>query len=191
MWLGRRTSTPSRSCPAAVVSDVAGPAVPADEAGDLGPGEAGHLLDEPLHQPLVGSPEPVVLEADQGAAHEGVGGGAVGTLALQAHLPLETGPRSGALAVGQDLYVGQTGLTPEERFQNHRDGYRANRYVRRYGQLLAPGLYEHRNSVPKKPGPRRRKGSWPSDLARALMRPKSSAAQVLESTARHDGSRGQ
>ncbi|MDE2878841.1 hypothetical protein [Candidatus Palauibacter soopunensis] len=65
-----------RRLPAAI-ADVAGAAVLGDEAGDLGPGQARHLLQVPLHQPLLGLAEPVVREADQRAAHEGVGGGPV------------------------------------------------------------------------------------------------------------------
>ena len=62
----------------AVVADVATPAMLGDEPGDLGPGQAGHLLQVPLHQALVGLPEAVVLEAHQRSADEAVGGGAVG-----------------------------------------------------------------------------------------------------------------
>lgn len=40
------------------------------------------------------------------------------------------------------LYVGMTGLTPEERFANHKAGHKANRYVQRYGISLLPQLYE-------------------------------------------------
>ena len=77
---------------AAVVPDVPGPAVLPDEAGDLGPGEARHLLDESPQQPLVGLPEAVVLEADQRAAHEGVGGGAVSELEVRGLVALQEGP---------------------------------------------------------------------------------------------------
>lgn len=40
------------------------------------------------------------------------------------------------------LYVGATGLAPEERFANHKAGHKANPYVRRYGISLLPQLYE-------------------------------------------------
>ena len=45
------------------------------------------------------------------------------------------------------LYVGATGLSPEERFENHKAGYKANRYVERYGLKLRPELYEEYNPL--------------------------------------------
>ena len=75
----------------AMVPDVPRPAVLPDEAGDLGPGEAGHLLQVPLHQSLVGLAEPVVLESDQGAAHEAVGRGAVGELEVRGLVAVQEG----------------------------------------------------------------------------------------------------
>ena len=39
------------------------------------------------------------------------------------------------------VYVGETADTPEERFAEHRRGYRASRIVRRYGLRLRPDLY--------------------------------------------------
>jgi predicted GIY-YIG superfamily endonuclease len=44
-------------------------------------------------------------------------------------------------------YVGMTGLSPERRFANHRAGYKANRFVRRYGVRLCPRLYEEHNPL--------------------------------------------
>lgn len=44
-------------------------------------------------------------------------------------------------------YVGMTGLTPEERFENHKRGYRAARVVKRCGERLVPKLYEHLNPM--------------------------------------------
>lgn len=49
----------------------------------------------------------------------------------------DTGEREGPLPW---LYVGQTGLTPEERFAQHKAGHRASRWVRRYGQQLRPDM---------------------------------------------------
>ncbi len=46
------------------------------------------------------------------------------------------------------VHVGLTGLTPEERFLNHRLGYKASRYVRDFGLRLMPELYEHLNPLP-------------------------------------------
>jgi len=45
------------------------------------------------------------------------------------------------------VYVGMTGLTPEERFANHKRGHKASRVVRRHGVRLLPALYEHLNPM--------------------------------------------
>lgn len=39
------------------------------------------------------------------------------------------------------LYVGMTGRTAEERFEQHLAGYKASRYVKKYGKRLRPDLY--------------------------------------------------
>ena len=39
------------------------------------------------------------------------------------------------------LYVGMTGLCPEDRIKNHKAGYKANRYVRDFGIRLWPDIY--------------------------------------------------
>lgn len=46
------------------------------------------------------------------------------------------------------FYVGSTGLSPYERFLNHKEGYKANRYVYRYGVQLRPDLFEVFNPLP-------------------------------------------
>ena len=46
------------------------------------------------------------------------------------------------------LYVGMTGLTPEERFANHKQGLKAARVVQRFGVKLLPELYECYNPMP-------------------------------------------
>lgn len=46
------------------------------------------------------------------------------------------------------VYVGMTGLTPEERFQNHKKGIKAAGVVKRYGVKLLPDLYAHLNPMP-------------------------------------------
>ena len=38
------------------------------------------------------------------------------------------------------IYVGQTALTPEERFAQHKAGYKCNRYAHDYGVRLRPRL---------------------------------------------------
>jgi hypothetical protein len=45
------------------------------------------------------------------------------------------------------FYVGQTHLSPEERFRKHKAGHKAGRYVFRYGLHLVPAMYEHINPV--------------------------------------------
>jgi hypothetical protein len=45
-------------------------------------------------------------------------------------------------------YVGMTGLTPEERFENHKKGLKAARVVRKCGERLVPKLYAHLNPMP-------------------------------------------
>jgi hypothetical protein len=45
-------------------------------------------------------------------------------------------------------YVGMTGLSPEERFANHKRGVKAAGVVRRYGERLVPRLYAHLNPMP-------------------------------------------
>jgi predicted GIY-YIG superfamily endonuclease len=44
-------------------------------------------------------------------------------------------------------YVGMTGLTPEERFANHKAGVKAARVVQKYGVRLVPKLYAHLNPM--------------------------------------------
>ena len=46
------------------------------------------------------------------------------------------------------VYVGCTGLTPEQRFEKHKAGIRANSYVQHYGTRLLPGLYAYANPMP-------------------------------------------
>jgi hypothetical protein len=40
-----------------------------------------------------------------------------------------------------------TGLDPERRFQNHKQGIKAARVVRRFGERLVPKLYAHLNPM--------------------------------------------
>jgi hypothetical protein len=46
------------------------------------------------------------------------------------------------------VYVGMTGLTPEVRFERHKAGVKANRFVQRYGERLLPKLYKCYNPMP-------------------------------------------
>ena len=45
------------------------------------------------------------------------------------------------------VYVGMTGLDPDDRFDKHKAGIRANKYVQRYGLRLLPELYERYNPM--------------------------------------------
>jgi hypothetical protein len=46
------------------------------------------------------------------------------------------------------VYVGMTGLSPDVRFDKHKAGIQANRYVQQYGLRLLPQLYECYNPMP-------------------------------------------
>ena len=46
------------------------------------------------------------------------------------------------------VYVGMTGLSPDERFDKHKAGIKANSFVQRYGRRLLPSLYEVYNPMP-------------------------------------------
>ncbi|MGH1360816.1 MAG: hypothetical protein ACRBC3_18810 [Burkholderiaceae bacterium] len=46
------------------------------------------------------------------------------------------------------VYVGMTGLDPDRRFDKHKAGIQANRYVHQYGIRLMPELYEMYNPMP-------------------------------------------
>jgi predicted GIY-YIG superfamily endonuclease len=45
-------------------------------------------------------------------------------------------------------YVGMTGLGPEQRFENHKQGVKAARVVKKCGVRLVPRLYAHLNPMP-------------------------------------------
>ena len=46
------------------------------------------------------------------------------------------------------VYVGMTGLDPDVRFDKHKAGIQANRYVQDHGLHLLPALYEAQNPMP-------------------------------------------
>ena len=46
------------------------------------------------------------------------------------------------------VYVGMTGLRPEERYANHKQGIKSAWVVKRYGVRLLPELYAHLNPMP-------------------------------------------
>ena len=45
------------------------------------------------------------------------------------------------------LHVGMTGLTPEQRFENHKRGHKPGRFAKNYGKRLVPELYEQYNPM--------------------------------------------
>ena len=46
------------------------------------------------------------------------------------------------------VYVGMTGLDPEERFLNHQQGIKSSYYVKHFALKLLPELYEFLNPMP-------------------------------------------
>jgi hypothetical protein len=46
------------------------------------------------------------------------------------------------------VYVGMTGLDPDVRFDRHKAGIKANRFVQQYGLRLRPDLYAVFNPMP-------------------------------------------
>jgi hypothetical protein len=46
------------------------------------------------------------------------------------------------------VYVGMTGIPVDQRFENHKNGYKSAWVVRKYGVRLMPELYEHLNPMP-------------------------------------------
>jgi len=46
------------------------------------------------------------------------------------------------------VYVGMTGLDPQVRFANHKEGVKSASVVRRFGIRLLPELYAHLNPMP-------------------------------------------
>ncbi len=66
---------------------------------------------------------------------------------------------------GKDVYVGMTGLTPEERYANHKRGKPAGKkIVTRYGVKLLPKLYEHLNPLTREEADRMEKETLPREL---------------------------
>ena len=45
------------------------------------------------------------------------------------------------------LYVGETSLDPDMRFDQHKTGYKASRFVNRFGLMLLPDLVAHLNPM--------------------------------------------
>ena len=48
------------------------------------------------------------------------------------------------------VYVGQSYYPPEIRFEQHKEGYKSNRYAKEFGLVLKPELYEKYNPIPSR-----------------------------------------
>ena len=46
------------------------------------------------------------------------------------------------------VYIGQSSKKPEVRFEQHKEGYKSNKYAKYYGIKLRPDLYEKYNPIP-------------------------------------------
>ena len=46
------------------------------------------------------------------------------------------------------VYVGQSSRKPSLRFEQHKEGYKSNKYAKYYGIKLRPDLYEKYNPIP-------------------------------------------
>ena len=45
------------------------------------------------------------------------------------------------------LYIGQSSKKPQVRFEQHKEGYKSNKYAKYYGIKLRPDLYEKYNPI--------------------------------------------
>ena len=48
------------------------------------------------------------------------------------------------------FYVGSTFRTPDERFDQHKKGYKSNRYARKFGLCLRPDVFDAYNPIPSR-----------------------------------------
>jgi len=46
------------------------------------------------------------------------------------------------------VYVGQSSRKPNIRFEQHKEGYKSNKYAREFGLKLRPDLFEKYNPIP-------------------------------------------
>ena len=46
------------------------------------------------------------------------------------------------------VYIGQTAKNPELRFEQHKEGYKSNKYAKYYGVKLRPDFYNKYNPIP-------------------------------------------
>ena len=48
------------------------------------------------------------------------------------------------------VYIGQTAKNPELRFEQHKEGYKSNKYAKYYGVRLRPDIYDKYNPIPSR-----------------------------------------
>jgi len=48
------------------------------------------------------------------------------------------------------FYVGSSIRPPDERFDQHKKGYKSNRYARKFGLKLRPDIFEQYNPIPSR-----------------------------------------
>jgi len=46
------------------------------------------------------------------------------------------------------FYIGQSTRLPELRFEQHKEGYKANKYAKHYGKKLRPDIFKQYNPIP-------------------------------------------
>ena len=73
-----------------------------------------------------------------------------------------------------------TGLPVDHRFENHKNGYKSARLVRKYGVRLLPELFEHLNPMPYEHAVQWKK-IWPTTCA---LKATPFAAELEEITSR-------
>lgn len=118
--------------------------------------EIADILHELTHRSAVGAnhlfreirdwqPRGAQLEAEDATRHHSV---YVIELKEEVHQSSRFGKQNPSHVEGSPCYyVGMTGLTPEERFAQHRRGEKANGFARDFGRRLRPDLYERRNPL--------------------------------------------
>jgi len=48
------------------------------------------------------------------------------------------------------VYVGSSTRTPDQRFDQHKEGYKSNRYAKKFGLRLLPDLFAPYNPIPSR-----------------------------------------
>jgi|TARA_B110000116_G_scaffold271448_1_gene292204 hypothetical protein len=48
------------------------------------------------------------------------------------------------------FYIGQSTRPPDLRFEQHKEGYKSNKYAKYYGKRLRPDIYQKYNPIPSR-----------------------------------------